>query len=121
MPARDEERGAVTAEAAVVLPIMVVLTVGLAWLVALGVAQVRAQDAAREAARVVARGDSVAAGEDYATQVATHGSQVSVRRDGGSVRVTVRSPVRGPGGLFGFLPEVTLEATAVAAAEGDDR
>ena len=69
-----DERGAVTAETAVVLPMIAVFAVGLAWLVSLGVVEVRAQDAAREAARVVARGESVAAGTAYARRVATPGA-----------------------------------------------
>ena len=45
--ARDE-RGAVTAEAAMALPVLVLFTLAMAWLVGLGVTQVRALDAARE-------------------------------------------------------------------------
>ena len=114
----SDERGAVTAETAVVLPMIAVFAVGLAWLVSLGVVQVRAQDAAREAARVVARGDSVAAGTAYAHRVATSGADVSVARDGSTVVVTVRAPVDGPGGFFRFLPGYTVRASSVAAIEG---
>jgi Flp pilus assembly protein TadG len=114
----SDERGAVTAETAVVLPMIAVFAVGLAWLVSLGVVQVRAQDAAREAARVVARGESVAAGTAYARRVATSGADVSVARDGATVVVTVRAPVEGPGGFFRFLPGYTVQARSVAAVEG---
>jgi Flp pilus assembly protein TadG len=113
-----DERGAVTAETAVVLPMIAVFAVGLAWLVSLGVVQVRAQDAAREAARVVARGESVAVGTAYARRVATPGADVSVARDGSTVVVTVRAPVDGPGGFFRFLPGYTVQARSVAAVEG---
>jgi Flp pilus assembly protein TadG len=112
------ERGAVTAEAAVVLPILAVFTVGLAWLVSLGVAQVRVQDAARETARVVARGDSTASGTVLARRVAPPGAGVLVARQQHTVVVTVRAPVRGPGGFFSFLPEFDVHARAVAAIEG---
>lgn len=114
------ERGAVTAETAVVLPMIAVFAVGLAWLVCLGVVQVRAQDAAREAARVVARGESASAGAAYARRVAPGGSSVAIRRDGTSVVATVRSPVAGPGGFFRFLPTFTVQAESVAAAEGEE-
>jgi hypothetical protein len=113
-----DEDGAVTAETAVVLPMIAVFAVGLAWLVSLGVVQVRAQDAAREAARVVARGESVEAGSAYARRVATPGAGVAVERDGSTVVVTVRAPVDGPGGFFRFLPHYTVQARAVAAVEG---
>lgn len=116
---RRGERGAVTAETAVVLPILVIFTVGLVWLVSLGLAEVRSLDAAREAARVVARGDPVGSARALASRVAPDSSTTTVTHDGGSVVVTVRSPVRGPGGLFAFLPTYHVQARAVAAMERD--
>ena len=53
-----DERGAVTAETSVVLPLLVAVTLAMVWLVAVGLAQMRATDAAREAARALARGES---------------------------------------------------------------
>ena len=50
-----DDRGAVTAELALGTPLLVAVTVVLAWLLAVGVAQVRVQDAARETARAAAR------------------------------------------------------------------
>ena len=41
-----------------VLPLLVALTIALAWLLTLGIAQVRAVDAARETARALARDES---------------------------------------------------------------
>ncbi|WP_310961517.1 pilus assembly protein [Nocardioides terrisoli] len=111
------ESGAVTAETAVVLPILAVFTVGMAWLVSLGVAQVRVQDAAREAARVIARGDTTSTGVSYARRVAPTGSKVVVENGTGTVVVTVRAPVRGPRGVFAFLPEFDVHAQSVAARE----
>lgn len=118
MPERaGDEAGAVTAEAAVVVPVLALLSVGLAWLVTLGVTHARVVDAAREAARVVARGESQAAGAALAHRVGPSGSRVVVSADSDVVVVTVRAPARVPGGLFGFLPDVTLHAQAVAAKE----
>ena len=57
MAARSRgERGAATAELALGIPLLVALTAGLVWMLAVGAAQVRVIDASREAARVVARG-----------------------------------------------------------------
>lgn len=112
------ERGAVTAEAALVLPLLALVTVGLAWMVGVGVAQGRAQDAAREAARVVARGEAPDAGQALARRVAPGGATVTVHRGAGRVEVVVRAPVRGPGGIFGFLTDVSVTAQSVAALEG---
>ncbi|MGH3412860.1 MAG: TadE family type IV pilus minor pilin [Marmoricola sp.] len=116
---RARQRGAVTAETAVVLPILTVFTVGLVWLVSLGLAEVRALDAAREAARVVARGDPPASARSLGARVAPDGSALTLSRGGGRVVVTVHTPVEGPGGLFGFLPTYHVRAQAVAATEQD--
>jgi hypothetical protein len=117
MQGTRDESGAVTAEAAVALPVIVVFALGLAWLVALGATQVRALDAARETARAVARGDDATAGVDLGRRVATSGARITVRDEGDTIEVTVDAPVRGPGGMFGFLPAYHARATAVAAKE----
>lgn len=117
MPRSRDESGAVTAEAAVVVPVLLLVAVGLTWLVALGVTQVLALDAARETARAVARGEGVGAGIDLGLRVATPGARISVRDEGETLLVTVEAPVRGPGGLFAFLPAYRVSAQAVAAEE----
>lgn len=117
MTRQRDESGAVTAEAAVVLPVVVLFALGLAWLVALGATQVRALDAARETARAVARGEDQEASVGLGARVATSGARISVRDEGETVAVTVDAPVRGPGGLFGFLPTYHARATAIAAEE----
>jgi hypothetical protein len=111
------ERGAATAELALGLPLLLAVTVGLVWLLAVGAAQVRVVDAAREAARAAARGDTTGEAVRLAQRVAPPGSRISVSR--GADRVTARSvgEVAGPGGIFGFLPGVTVHAEAVAALE----
>lgn len=114
---RTDERGTVTAEAAVVMPTLVLFTIGMTWLASLGVTHVRAVDAARETARTVARGESVGRASAVGRRVATTGSVIHVERGGRTVVVTVRSPVRGPGGLFGMLPAFDVHAQAVAVRE----
>jgi len=110
-------RGAVTAEAAVVVPLLVALALGLVWLVSLAATQVRVVDAAREAARTAARGEDdtsvVAAGR----KVAPEGSRFRVTRAQDEVTVRVDADVRGPGGIFRFLPSVAVTSEAVAAEE----
>lgn len=117
-PARQSERGAATAELAMVLPLLAAVTIGLVWLLAVGAAQVRAVDAARETARAVARGDAVPAAVERGRQVAPAGSRVSVRDGGGQVTAVVVGRVSGPGGLFARLPGATVSAEAVAVLEG---
>ena len=111
------EAGAVTAEAAVVLPVLILFALGLAWLVALGATQVRALDAARETARAAARGEDAKASIELGQRVATTGARIAVRDEGDTLLVTVDAPVRGPGGLFTFLPTYHARASAVSAKE----
>jgi len=107
----------VTAETAMALPLLVAVTVGLVWLLAVGVAQVRVVDAARETARAAARGDTDGEAVALGRRVAPAGADVSVSVTGDRVRATAAAPVRGPGGLFGFLPTVTVRSEAEATPE----
>lgn len=111
------ERGAVTAELALGLPLLLGLTVGLVWLLAAGAAQIRVVDGAREAARMLARGDSASASLARAADVAGPGSRFRIEQRGGEVEVTLTRPFAGPGGLLEALPDVDLRAVAVAATE----
>ena len=112
-----DERGAVTAELALGLPLLGAVTPGLVWLLAVGTAQVRAVDAARETARAVARGDAVGEAVDRGVRVAPDGAEVSIGGSGGEVLVTVTAAVPGPGGMFDLLPPVRVRAEAVTVAE----
>ncbi|MFI6878637.1 TadE family type IV pilus minor pilin [Streptomyces sp. NPDC050400] len=109
-PGRD--RGFVTAEAAVVLPVLVAFTMALIWAVLATSAQIRCVDAARAGARAVARQEAQDAAVAAAREAAPPGARVEVSREGDLVRVTVRARAAGPGPLG-----VELSAQAVAAAE----
>lgn len=115
MRQRDES-GAVTAEAAMVIPVLALVAVGLCWLVSLGVAQVRVVDAARETARALARADDPDEAIELGRRVAPDGARFSVAAAGDDIEVTVKARVSAPGGLFDF-PGFTASATAVAARE----
>lgn len=117
MKVRGDESGAVTAETAVVLPVMVLVTAMLAWMVAFGLNEVRALDAARETARAFARGDDDATSTAVGKRIAPGGADITVRDDGEDVVVTVRAEVAGPGKLLGFLPGTQVHAEAVALRE----
>ncbi|MCV7153445.1 TadE family type IV pilus minor pilin [Mycolicibacterium pyrenivorans] len=86
------------------------MVVCLAGLVAVSM-QVRCVDAAREAARLAARGDDGAAARAART-VAPAGAVLDLRRDGDDVVATVTS-------RSALLPGVSITADAVAAAEPD--
>ncbi|WP_442929983.1 TadE family type IV pilus minor pilin [Mycolicibacterium sp. BiH015] len=87
---------------------MAVLAVCLAGLTAISM-QVRCIDAAREAARLAARGDAASATR-IAQGIAPPGAVIDVRRDGDFVaaRVTARSAL---------LPMVSISAESVSATE----
>jgi hypothetical protein len=105
------DRGSVTAELAVALPVLMLLFLaGLTSVDAVAV-KMRCVDAAREAARAQARGE---AGVEAGGRAAPDGAGVSVSVDGDTVRATVRTVVRPLGNR---LPGFVIEAYAVAAVE----
>jgi Flp pilus assembly protein TadG len=112
----DQRRdaGTATAEFAVVMPAIVLLVVLLTGAAAVGFSQLRAFDAARSAAREIARGESQAAVVAEAKKHAGDASSVAVRADGGYSVVTVT--IRLPAAIF-FLD--TVDAAATARYEGD--
>jgi hypothetical protein len=116
LPGRSA-RGAVTAETAIALPLLAGVTLGLVWLIALAVTQVRVVDAARETARALARDETVAVAVELGHRVAPDGTRISVHQGPKEVRVSVVAEVKGPGGLFDLLPGVEVDSDAVAAKE----
>lgn len=111
------EAGTATAELAIGIPLLVALTAGLVWMLAVGAAQVRVIDASREAARAVARGDDPTSAQGIAVRIAPEGARVRVEVGEAEVVVTTTARVAGPGGLLGSLPGVTVTAAAVAVVE----
>ena len=99
------------------IPLLVALTAGLVWMLAVGAAQVRVIDASREAARAVARGDDVGSAQAVAVRIAPAGARVRIEVGETEVVVTTSARVTGPGGLLGSLPGVTVSAEAVAVVE----
>ena len=113
------ERGMVTVETAIVIPVLMALTLILVWVVSLGIAQVRLVDAAREAARMSARGDSESKVESMAERVAPDGSEVEIERSDGLTRVHVDLRVFGDLPLVGDIGAIDLHAAAASATEAD--
>ena len=106
------DRGAVTAEAAVVIPVLVAFAMALLWALTAVSDQIRCVDAARAGARAAARSEPEAAVLDTARDAAPDGARVEVGRAGDLWRVRVEAPAPGPGGLA-----LTLSAEAAALAE----
>jgi Flp pilus assembly protein TadG len=107
----DGERGSASVEAALaVCALVAVLAMALAG-IAVMIAQLRCVDAAREAARLVARGEPERA-EQAARQVAPGGARIAVRVDADEVTVEVSAEPAG-----GALPAITVRAEAMAVLE----
>ncbi|MFD8233515.1 TadE family type IV pilus minor pilin [Streptomyces sp. NPDC059696] len=106
---RGADRGFVTAESAVVLPVLVMFAMALVWGLLVVAAQIQCVDAARTGARAAARQDPPGAVVELTREAAPPGAKVTVRRDAEHVRVTV---VAEPPVLRGLSFAVREEAVA---------
>ncbi|SFE10395.1 TadE-like protein [Blastococcus tunisiensis] len=104
----------VTAETAVVLPVLLLVLAGVVAAVTVVGAQLRCVDAAREGARAAARGEDVATVRALAGRAAPAGAVTTVRSQGEEVAVTVAAAVA----PLGPVPlRITVSAVAVALRE----
>ncbi|MFF4504776.1 TadE family type IV pilus minor pilin [Streptomyces sp. NPDC001401] len=105
------DRGFVTAESAMVLPVLVMFAMALVWGLLVVAAQIQCVDAARTGARAAARQDPGDKVVQVARAAAPRGAKVTVDREGDQVRVAVvaRPPV-----LRGLPFDVREEAVAAA-------
>lgn len=111
------QRGAATAELAVVLPGLVLVTALCVWAVLVGAVHVQCLDAARTGARALARDEPVGAVRAVVEGFAPRGARVEVLRLGPDlVAVDVRARVGVPGPWSGGLG-VTVGGRVVAQAE----
>ncbi|MEU7551060.1 TadE family type IV pilus minor pilin [Streptomyces sp. NPDC044571] len=104
--------GYVTAEAALVIPALVLFATLLVWALIAAAAQIRCVDAARAGARAAARSETAEGAVAAARAAAPPGARVGLEREGDLWRVRVTAPAPGPNGL-----PVRLGAQAVALAE----
>ena len=106
----------VTAETAVVLPVLLLLLAGVVAAVVVVGAQMRCVDAAREGARAAARGEEAAVVTGLVRRIAPDGARTAVVTEGEEVRVTVSARIA----PLGPVPlDVTVSAEAVALREPD--
>ncbi|MHC6222168.1 TadE family type IV pilus minor pilin [Arthrobacter sp. MMS24-S77] len=110
----DRDRGAVTAEFAVVLPAVLLLLALLLAGSAAGITQLRLEEAARAGARALARGDGNSAVDGIVRRLAGDAASAVVSEDGEWIKVTVSAPVAGP---LGSLIPWRLSAAALARGE----
>lgn len=103
-------RGSVTAEFAVAVPAIIVLLSILLGAGSAAVCQVRAEEAARAAARTLARGEGPAAVAREVARVAGTGAEHTIDSSAGVVTVRVSTAVPGP-----VAAAAGLRATASAS------
>ena len=108
----------VTAETAVVLPVLLLVLAGAVAAVIVVGAQLRCVDAAREGARAAARGDDVADVTALAARAAPGGAMTTVNPEGEEVRVTVTARIA-PLGPVPLRITVSAEAVALREPDGD--
>lgn len=111
-PAGDD--GMVTAETAVVLPVLLVVLAGAVAAVTVVGAHLRCVDAAREGARAAARGEEIAAVTAIVERAAPADAVATVTTGEDEVRVTVTAAIA----PLGPVPlRITVSAEAVAVRE----
>ncbi|WP_329383401.1 pilus assembly protein [Streptomyces sp. NBC_01351] len=111
-PRTRGDRGYVTAEAALVIPALVLFAALLVWALMAAAAQIRCVDAARAGARAAARSEPAGVVVAAAEAAAPSGARVELERVGDLWWVRVEAPAPGPGAV-----PVRLGAQAVALAE----
>ncbi|MEV6681335.1 TadE family type IV pilus minor pilin [Streptomyces erythrochromogenes] len=107
-----QDRGYVTAEAALVIPALVLFAASLVWALMAAAGQIRCVDAARAGARAASRSEPAEVAVAAARDAAPPGARVELERVGDLWRVRVAAPAPGPAGI-----PLRLGAQAVALAE----
>ncbi|MFE1175161.1 TadE family type IV pilus minor pilin [Streptomyces sp. NPDC058773] len=108
---RARDAGFVTAETAVVTPVLVAVVAALVWGLTAVCARIECVDAARAGARAAARSEPPAAVIAAARGAAPRGARIAVAREGDLVRVRVAA---GLPGVEQLKVQVTGEAVALA-------
>lgn len=107
----------VTAETALGLTALVVVTIGLMWVVSVVALQSRCVDAARDTARAVARGEALPASRDEGRRSAPDGASIAIRVHDTVAVVDVAVDARPPWPALARLPAMRVNARAVVALE----
>lgn len=111
------ERGMATAELMTVAPFGVMLVLLLLWVVSLGLAEVRVTDSAREAARLVARGETLETATTAARQGVPADTKVEFDVSEGVVTVRVQARSEMPVPFFSGIGSQDIAAEASAVLE----
>jgi len=112
----ERERGAVVAELAIALPVLVALLMLGIWAIGLVVLNIQCIDAARDVARAVARGEPPDQAEAIGRRAIPTGS-VTITREASDIQVTVTATPANKPPLLTFITPTRITATATLQAE----
>jgi Flp pilus assembly protein TadG len=118
---RRTEHGTVTAELALLFPVLMATIVAGVWAVGLVITNIRCVDAARDVARAVARGETEDTAQTVGRRTAPTDATIDIRITNGEVEVTVKADRRLDWPLFAALPTIPLQAQATLQTEPGQR
>lgn len=110
-PSKKSTDGSVTAEFAVILPVVVLVIAMFVNVIVIGMHQSNLHQAAAVAARQLARGEAPREINASVTSMTTTTTSVATSASGQWASVELTSPVPGP---LGFIPSIELTAQAKA-------
>ncbi len=113
----DRQRGMVTVETALALLALVFVAAGMTWVVSVVALHARCVDAARDTARAVARGESVAASRAEGLRSVPAGTAIVTHIRNGLATVDVHVDARPSWPVLSRLPPIRVSARAVVALE----
>lgn len=111
------EAGMVTAETAVVLPVIVAVAVVLGWMVLVAATHLQVVDASREAARLIARGEDERTALASAGDLAPEGTTFTVSRRDDFIQIEAEVTSRLDAPLLRHVLKVDVASNAVTTAE----
>ncbi|WP_112241396.1 TadE family type IV pilus minor pilin [Kribbella monticola] len=114
---RSGERGAVTAEVALAIPMLLATMLFGVWLAGLVIANIRCIDAARDVARAVARGEPPESAQQLGSRTAPRNATISITRSGPDIKVAVTALVTPDWPLLAELPPMHAQAEATIQSE----
>lgn len=117
MPPERTQRGAVTAEVAIALPVLLTLLFLGIWLIGVVTTNIRCIDAARDVARAVARGESAEAAQELGRRTAPANATITITRTDADIHVTVTATPNRNAPLLAALPTTPITAEATVQSE----
>ena len=117
MPSTRNQRGAVTAEVAIALPVLLSLLFIGTWSIGVVIVNIQCIDAARDVARAVARGESPEAAQAIARRTAPSNATIDIKRDGPDIHVIITASPHARAPLLAALPAASVRAEATLQSE----